>query len=145
MQIFLEDKEKFKLDKAHKSSRNDCDACCVWKGEVKTLQAKLDEALVSKVTFVDIPKNFNKRKIRPSKNDKFVKKKLNPKSKISGHTNHSNVICHYCCDKSHTIAKCHARKVLVPKGKLQWLPKLDNNVSTNQLGPNMSWGPISNV
>ena len=134
-----------KLDKAHKSSRNDCDACCVWQGEVKTLQAKLDEALVSKVTFVDIPKNFNKPKIRPSKNDKFVKKKLNPKSKISGHKNHSNTICHYCCNKGHTIAKCHARKTLVPKGILQWLPKLGNNVVTNKLGPNMSWGPISNV
>jgi hypothetical protein len=133
-----------KLDKAHMSSRNDCDACCVWQGEVKTLQAKLDEALVSKVTFVDIPKNFNKPKIRPSKNDKFVKKKLNPKSKILGHTDHSNVICYYCCTKGHTIAKCQTRKVLIPKGIMQWIPK-SNIVCTNHIGPNEDWGPLSNV
>ncbi|KAK2374793.1 gag-protease polyprotein [Trifolium repens] len=114
-----------------------CDGCFYLRRDLRKLQDKLKEPSKPEITFAIDPSKFNKSLKPRNKKYKFVEK--DPKK------SNPHIICHYCCDKGHTIAKCHARKVLVPKGKLQWLPKLDNNVSTNQLGPNMSWGPISNV
>ncbi|KAK2421404.1 gag-protease polyprotein [Trifolium repens] len=115
------------------NDRTGCDECFY----LRKLQDKLKESSKPEITFAIDPSKFNKSLKPKNKKYKFVEKdhkKSNP-----------YIVCHYCCDKGHTIAKCHARKVLVPRGKLQWLPKLGNNGATNILGPNMSWGPISNV
>ncbi|KAK2444047.1 gag-protease polyprotein [Trifolium repens] len=119
------------------NDRTGCDGCFYLRRDLRKLQDKLKESSKPEITFAIDPSKFNKSLKPKNKKYKFVEKdhkKSNP-----------HIVCHYCCNKGHTIAKCHARKTLVPKGKLQWLPKLDNNVDTNQLGPNMSWGPISNV
>jgi hypothetical protein len=114
-----------------------CDGCFYLSRDLRKLQEKLKEPSKPEITFAVDPSKFNKSFKPRNKKYKFVEKdhkKSNP-----------HIVCHYCCNKGHTIAKCQARKTLVPKGILQWLPKLDNNVDTNKLGPNMSWGPISNV
>ncbi|KAK2443470.1 rust resistance kinase Lr10 [Trifolium repens] len=119
------------------NDRTGCDGCFYLRRDLRKLQDKLKEPSKPEITFAIDPSKFNKSLKPKNKKYKFVEKdhkKSNP-----------YIVCHYCCDKGHTIAKCHARKVLVPRGKLQWLPKLDNNGATNILGPNMSWGPISNV
>ncbi|KAK2422340.1 gag-protease polyprotein [Trifolium repens] len=119
------------------NDRTGCDGCFYLRRDLRKLQDKLKEPSKPEITFAIDPSKFNKSLKPKNKKYKFVEKdhkKSNP-----------YIVCHYCRDKGHTIAKCHARKVLVPRGKLQWLPKLDNNGATNILGPNMSWGPIANV
>ncbi|KAK2403332.1 gag-protease polyprotein [Trifolium repens] len=119
------------------NNKTGCDGCFYLYRDLRKLQDKLKEPSKPEITFAVDPSKFNKSFKSRNKKYKFVEKdhkKSNP-----------HIVCHYCCNKGHTIAKCHARKILVPKGKLQWLPKLGNNVDTNQLGPNMSWGPTSNV
>ncbi|WJX84064.1 hypothetical protein P8452_66674 [Trifolium repens] len=119
------------------NDKTKCDGCFYLYRDLRKLQDKLKESSKPEITFAIDPSKFNKSLKPRNKKYKFVEK--DPKK------SNPHIVCHYCCDKGHTIAKCHARKVLVPKGKLQWLPKLGNNGATNQLGPNMSWGPISNV
>jgi hypothetical protein len=119
------------------NDRTGCDGCFYLYRDLRKLQDKLKEPPKPEITYsVDLTK-FNKPLKPKNKKYKFVEKshkKCNP-----------NIVCHYCCDKGHTIAKCQARKTLVPKGKMQWIPKSSNSFVTNHLGPNMSWGPISNV
>ena len=119
------------------NDRTGCDRCFYLSRDLRKLQDKLKEPSKPEITFAVDPSKFNKSLKPRNKKYKFVEK--DPKK------SNPHIVCHYCCNKGHTIAKCHARKTLVPKGKLQWLPKLSNNVATNQLGPNMSWGPTSNV
>ncbi|KAK2435416.1 gag-protease polyprotein [Trifolium repens] len=119
------------------NDRTGCDGCFYLSRDLRKLQDKLKEPYKPEITFAVDPSKFNKSLKPRNKKYKFVEK--DPKK------SNPHIVCHYCCNKGHTIAKCHARKTLVPKGKLQWLPKLSNNVATNQLGPNMSWGPTSNV
>jgi hypothetical protein len=119
------------------NDKTGCDGCFYLYRDLRKLQDKLKEPSKPEITFAVDPSKFNKSLKPRNKKYKFVEK--DPKK------SNPHIVCHYCCDKGHTIAKCHARKILVPKGKLQWLPKLSNNVATNQLGPNMSWEPISNV
>ncbi|KAK2396415.1 gag-protease polyprotein [Trifolium repens] len=119
------------------NDKTGCDGCFYLYRDLRKLQDKLKEPSKLEITFAVDPSKFNKSLKPRNKKYKFVEK--DPKK------SNPHIVCHYCCDKGHTIAKCHARKILVPKGKLQWLPKISNNGATNQLGPNMSWGPISNV
>ncbi|KAK2420445.1 rust resistance kinase Lr10 [Trifolium repens] len=114
-----------------------CDNCITLSKNIKTLKDKVKDLSKPRVSHQVDPKHCQ--------NTLKVKNKYSKHFKMDQKKSDSHIVCHYCCDKGHTIAKCHARKILVPKGKLQWLPKLSNNVSTNQLGPNMSWGPILNV
>ncbi|WJX78113.1 hypothetical protein P8452_61367 [Trifolium repens] len=113
--------------------------------------SKTEEELKAFKNLMDKVKDLSKPRVSHQVDPKHCQNTLKVKNKYSKHfkmdqkKSDSHIVCHYCCDKGHTIAKCHARKILVPKDKLQWLPKLSNNVATNQLGPNMSWGPISNV
>jgi hypothetical protein len=114
-----------------------CDNCITLSKNIKNLKDKVEDSSKPRVSHQVDPKHFQ--------NTLKVKNKYSKHFKMDQKKSDSHIVCHYCCDKGHTIAKCHARKILVPKGKLQWLPKLSNNGATNQLGPNMSWGPISNV
>ncbi|KAK2370012.1 gag-protease polyprotein [Trifolium repens] len=119
------------------NNKTGCDGCFYLYRDLRKLRDKLKEPSKPEITFAVDPSKFNKSLKPRNKKYKFVEK--DPKK------SNPHIVCHYCCDKGHTIAKCQARKILVPKGKLQWLPMLSNNGATNQLGPNMSWGPISNV
>jgi hypothetical protein len=114
-----------------------CDGCFYLRKDIVCLEAKLN-APPSKleITFAIDPKKFKKSLNPKNKKYKFMVKE-NSKSQ-------SNVVCHYCCTKGHAIAKCRARKLLVPKGILQWTPKV-NKISTYHLGPNENWGPPSFV
>ncbi|KAK2444675.1 gag-protease polyprotein [Trifolium repens] len=119
------------------NDRTGCDGCFYLRRDLRKLQDKLKEPSKPEITFAIDPSKFNKSLKPKNKKYKFVEKdhkKSNP-----------YIVCHYCCDKGHTIAKCKARKLLVPKGILQWMPKLNKVCLPHQLGPNMSWGPISNV
>ncbi|KAK2430292.1 gag-protease polyprotein [Trifolium repens] len=133
----------FKLSLIEKPSANPdsdmvgCDYCITLSKDIKILKDKVENSSKPKVSHQIDPKHFKNPLKGKIKN--FTKVKKDQKK------GNSYITCHYCCNKGHTIAKCHARKTLVPKGILQWLPKLGNNVVTNKLGPNMSWGPISNV
>ncbi|KAK2422403.1 gag-protease polyprotein [Trifolium repens] len=119
------------------NNRVGCDNCITLSRNIKNLKDKVKDLSKPRVSHQVDPKHCQ--------NTLKVKNKYSKHFKMDQKKSDSHIVCHYCFDKGHTIAKCHARKILVPKGKLQWLPKLSNNVATNQLGPNMSWGPISNV
>jgi preprotein translocase subunit SecE len=101
---------------------------------VRNLHAKLDKALVPKVTFVINQKSFDKPVNRPYKKYKFVEKKEYRKR-----TRVIIVIILLFVTivfiKNILLPNCSFRKFLVPKGVMQWIPKC-NNVSTNPKGPN---------
>jgi hypothetical protein len=89
-----------------------CDGCFYLRKDIVCLEAKLN-APPSKpeITFAIDPKKFKKSLNPKNKKYKFMVKENNKSQ--------SNVVCHYCCTKGHAIAKCRARKLLVPKGILQ--------------------------
>jgi hypothetical protein len=114
-----------------------CDYCISLSKDIKILKDKVENSSKPKVSHQVDPKHFKnplKGKIKNSTKVKKDQKKGN-----------SHITCHYCCCEGHTIAKCKARKLLVPKGILQWMPKLNNACLPHQLGPNEKWVPISCV
>ncbi|XP_058721912.1 uncharacterized protein LOC131593431 [Vicia villosa] len=112
-----------------------CETCHIWQKEVRDLKAKLDKALQPKVTFAVDPNKFKRSYTPLYSKYTFVPKVSTSKTAYSHH-----ITCHYCCKKGHTIEKCKFRRILVPKGVFQWLPKC-NNLCTHHLGPNEDWGP----
>lgn len=115
-----------------------CGACHIWQGEVKSLKAKLEKALQPKVTFAVDP-NLFKKSLNPSyEKYSFVEEIPMRKSKWI----HHHGLCHYYCHSGHTIVKCKFRTFLVPKGIYQWMPKC-NIVSAHTQGPNENWVPTS--
>jgi hypothetical protein len=114
-----------------------CDNCATLSKDIKVLKDKVENSSKPRVYHQVGPKHFqNTLKIK-NKNSKNVK--------LDQKKNDSHVTCHYCCCEGHTIAKCKARKVLVPKGVLQWMPKLNKTYLPHQLGPNENWVPLSYV
>ncbi|WJX13358.1 hypothetical protein P8452_03754 [Trifolium repens] len=114
-----------------------CDNCATLSKDIKALKDKVENSSKPRVYHQVGPKHFqNTLKIK-NKNSKNVK--------LDQKKNDSHVTCHYCCCEGHTIAKCKARKVLVPKGVLQWMPKLNKTYLPHQLGPNENWVPLSYV
>ena len=75
--------------------------------------------------------------LNPYRRYNFVEKDPNSKSPSS-----HNLYYHYCCKKSHTITKCKYRRLFVPKGVFQWLPKCNQDLINHQ-GPNEDWVPIT--
>ncbi|KAK2445046.1 gag-protease polyprotein [Trifolium repens] len=114
-----------------------CDNCITLSKNIKTLKDKVENSSKPRVSHQVDPKHF--------RNNLKVKNKNSKHFKMDQKKSDSHITCHYCCCEGHTIAKCKARKLLVPKGVLQWMPKLNKVCLPHQLGPNMSWGPISNV
>ncbi|XP_050889936.1 uncharacterized protein LOC127095266 [Lathyrus oleraceus] len=89
-----------------------CGACHIWKGEVKSLKAKLEKALQPKVTFVIDP-NLFKKSLNPSyAKYSFVEKIPRIPMRKSKRIHHHG-LCHYCSHSGHTIAKRKFRKFLV--------------------------------
>lgn len=118
-----------------------CGACHIWQGEVKSLKAKSEKALQLKVTSAIDPKLF-KKSLNPSYAKYSFVEKI-PRIPMSKSKQiHHHDLCHYCCHSSHTIVKCKFRRYLVPKGIYQWMPKC-NIVSTHTQGPNENWVPTS--
>jgi hypothetical protein len=133
----------FKLSLVERSSANHnsdmvgCDHCITLSKDIKILKDKVENSSKPRVPHQVDPKHFKntlKVKIKNSTNLKKDQKKGN-----------SHITCHYCCCEGHTIAKCKARKLLVPKGILQWMPKLNNTYLPHQLGPNENWVPLSYI
>ncbi|KAK2416799.1 gag-protease polyprotein [Trifolium repens] len=114
-----------------------CDNCITLSKNIKTLKDKVENSSKPRVSHQVDPKHF--------RNNLKVKNKNSKHFKMDQKKSDSHITCHYCCCEGHTIAKCKARKLLVPKGVLQWMPKLNKVCLPHQLRPNMSWGPISNV
>lgn len=117
-----------------------CETCHIWQKEINTLQSKLDKALQPNIPFAIDPSKF-KRFLNPSyKKYKHVQKDSNRKS-----TSHHNLSCHYFYyKKGHTIENCKFKRLFVPKGVFQWLPKCNLDLTHSQ-GPNENWVPITLV
>ena len=114
-----------------------CDNCATLSKNIKIIKDKVENSSKPKVSHQVDPKYFQntlKNKNKSSKNFKKDQKKRD-----------SHITCHYCCCEGHTIAKYKARKSLVPKGVLQWMPKLNKTYLPHQLGPNENWVPPSYV
>ena len=107
--------------------------------EVKSLQVKLDDALQPKIVFAIDPSKVEKHLNYFKNKHRHMLKDSNSKD-----MSHKNLSCHYCCKKGHTIEKCKFRKLFVPKGAIQWLPKSNYNLTHSQ-GPNENLVPIAFV
>ncbi|KAK2422441.1 gag-protease polyprotein [Trifolium repens] len=114
-----------------------CDNCATLSKDIKALKDKVKNSSKPRVYHQVGPKHFQ--------NTLKVKKKNSKNVKLDQKKNDSHVTCHYCCCEGHPSAKCKARKVLVPKGVLQWMPKLNKTYLPHQLGPNENWVPLSYV
>ena len=77
-----------------------CETCHIWQKEIITLKSKWNKALEPKVTFAINPKKFKRSLNVPYKKYNFVVKESNRESHY-----HYHLICQYCCNKGHTIAK----------------------------------------
>lgn len=95
----------------------------------------MNKALQTKVTFAIDTSKYDMPSHNPYRRYNYVENSLISK-KASSH----NVYCHYCCIKIHTIAKCNFRRLLVPKGTHQSLPKCNKGL-TNHQWPNEDWVP----
>ncbi|XP_050902822.1 uncharacterized protein LOC127115287 [Lathyrus oleraceus] len=126
------DVQKDKIED-EKTSRFGCESCHYWQEEINVLQVKLDNALQPKISFSIYPSTFGRSLNHSHKKHKNFKKGSNGKS-----TSHHNLSYHYCCQKGHTIEKCKFRKVFVPKGVSQWLPKCNLDFTHSQ-GHNEIW------
>ncbi|KAK2356902.1 gag-protease polyprotein [Trifolium repens] len=114
-----------------------CDNCITLSKNIKTLKDKVENSSKPRVSHQVDPKHFQ--------NTLKVKSKNSKSFKMDQKKSDSHITCHYCCCEGHTIAKCKARKLLVPKGVLQWMPKLNKTYLPHQLGPNENWVPPSYV
>lgn len=101
-----------------KPSRFGYESCHNWKKEINVIQVKLDKALQPMIAYAIDSSKYERSLNHSYKKHKFVKKESNSKD-----TSHNNLYCLYCFKKGHTIEKYKFRKLLVPKGAFQWLPK----------------------
>ncbi|XP_050888687.1 uncharacterized protein LOC127093827 [Lathyrus oleraceus] len=81
-----------------------CETCHIWKKEVITLKAKLNQTLEQKVAF-----SINQTKFKRSLNVSYKKYNFAVRESNSESHSHHHLTCHYCCKKGHTISKCKFR------------------------------------